>query len=718
MTLASRIISGLLAFLMFHSSAFGFDGNNGAENDNADGKTVTVTVAKDGGGDYATLEEARDYVRTLDKTKYSGIDIVVGAGEYAISETFTLTSEDSGTEDCPVRYIGEDGSVLTGGIRFSYSDFSPLGDGEVVKYFPEDVKDKLVQIDLKQFGFTPEEVKTMVKIGNNAPVSPLYCNGEKMTVARFPNDVPGTTDGWARIKYGHVEVDDSVELVNIKDYKDVVTTIEFDETYNKRVHSWHDIYDGLICGRFTYLWFLDNTFVKALCPEKPIMQVQYSACGYEPREGMIFYWYHIPEELDIPGEYYIDKDCVLYFYPPDGHEDAVFAMPHLNDNLITIDGAEYITIENLTVEACRGDGIHGETNHVTVKDCTIQSIVRNGVYLEGKNITVRDNIIHSTGMSGVRLIGGGEETLTHADNFVTNNYISDWSNVRGAFEYAIKASGCGLTVSHNEICHSVDWGIEIGGVDVLVEYNHIYDVARFEGDQAVIHVCTTFGGIVRYNYIHDAGFNDDYIDFMGIAGIDSDYPVGQVETYGNIVANVTGSGHLIPGSRIADVHDNLYISCRRGALNYTDQNYSNVLRGVSDGKCELEDYMTSDLWLERFPFLRDLITEVDTENLEELEDIDSLDPNYWFVPADSSVRNNYVYIDKANLADPGKGITNPYIYWELCAKFSEIAEPTNDEITVYSSKRNGHPDIEEALERAAGTINLPYGEFLKIGIEK
>lgn len=444
----------------------------------------------------------------------------------------------------------------------------------------------------------------------------------------------------------------------------------------------------------------------------------YFTGGYEPREGMVFFWYHIPEELDIPGEYYVDNDCILYYYPTDAHKTATYTMPTLDENIITFDGAEYITIDNLTIEASRGDGISGCGNNITIQNCTVQGVLRNGINLKNSTeITVQNNKVTSTGKSGISVCGGDEATFTRANNLIYNNYVSDWSTVRGLMEFGIHGCGCGVTISHNEVCHSVDWGIEVGGVDVLVEYNHIYDVARFEGDQAAIHVCTTFGGIVRYNYVHDAGFDDDHIDFMGIAGIDSDYPVGQVETYGNIVANVTGAGHLIPGSYIADVHDNLYISCRRGAVNYTDQNYTNILHGASNGSFELEDYMTSELWLERFPFLGELKTTLTDEEVEALDDtpVADLDPNYWFVTTGSSVKNNYVYIDKANLADPGKGLTKPYIYYELCAVFSEIVEPTSDEITVYSSKRQGHPDIKEALERAAGTINLPYEEFEKIG---
>ncbi len=714
MTLASKIISGLLAFLMFHSPAFGFGGNTGAENNKADGKTVTVTVAQDGSGDYATLEEARDYVRTLDKSKYDGINVVIGAGEYTLSEAFTLTAEDSGTETCPIRYIGDGDARIYGGVAFTAADFEPLGDGEVVQYFPEDVKDKLVQIDLKQFGF--EGSARDLTNARSSSKTFLYVNGSKMNEARFPNADTGTIDDYARVGAGSTL---DPEWTDPNEYSGDTTAdyyvIRYADEYEERVRSWHDIENVYVKGRFTFMWCSDDSTMSSLDPTEPVMNLHFMG-GYKPREGMIFYWYHIPEELDVPGEYYIDDDLILYYYPMEGHDTSTFSIPVLNDYLVSLDSVDYVTLDNLSLESSRGGGIIGTGNHITVQDSVVQSVLGAGIYLNGTHITIQNNTVKSIGTTAIKVRGGDEANIIHSENLIYNNYVEDWSNVKGLFEWGIQAMGCGMTVSHNELCNSADWGIEINGVDILVEYNHIYNASLFEDDQAVIHV-GGFGMIVRYNYVHDCGFVDEHTDYMGISGIDSDYHLGQTETYGNIVANVSGNGHLITNSDNANVHDNLYISCRKGAVKFTDQNYTNILRDVSSGSCELKDYMTGDLWIERFPFLGDIKATLTADEVEALDDtpVADLDPNYWFVPNGSSVKNNYVYIDKANLSDPGKGLTQPYLYYDLCKEFADIAEPTSEEITTYSSKRGGHPDIKEALEKAAGTINLPYEEFEKIG---
>ena len=112
-----------------------------------DGKLV-VYVAPNGKIDadgtkkapFATIEAARDAVRGIDKSHLDGITVLVKSGTYSITEPIVFTTEDSGTKDCPITYIGEEGATIVGGVALTAKDFSPAT-GDAVKYFPEDVKD-------------------------------------------------------------------------------------------------------------------------------------------------------------------------------------------------------------------------------------------------------------------------------------------------------------------------------------------------------------------------------------------------------------------------------------------------------------------------------------------------------------------------------------------------------------------------------------------------
>ena len=110
--LHTKIISGILSFIMMFSPIGFAKGNSGTKPK----ESVTVTVAADGSGDYTTLEAARDYVRTLDKSKYSEITVRIAEGSYYVEKTIEFTAKDGGEENCPIRYIG-DGKVEITGVR-------------------------------------------------------------------------------------------------------------------------------------------------------------------------------------------------------------------------------------------------------------------------------------------------------------------------------------------------------------------------------------------------------------------------------------------------------------------------------------------------------------------------------------------------------------------------------------------------------------------------
>jgi hypothetical protein len=56
---------------------------------------------------FATLEKARDTIRTLKSTSGlpdGGVTVFVRGGEYVLADTFTLTPQDSGDANKPVTY--------------------------------------------------------------------------------------------------------------------------------------------------------------------------------------------------------------------------------------------------------------------------------------------------------------------------------------------------------------------------------------------------------------------------------------------------------------------------------------------------------------------------------------------------------------------------------------------------------------------------------------
>lgn len=71
-----------------------------------------------------------------------------------------------------------------------------------------------------------------------------------------------------------------------------------------------------------------------------------------------FHFENIPEELDVEGEYFIDREnMLLYFYPPSGWGNKKRTLSILNGDMFSIVGATGITLENLVIEAGLKNGI-------------------------------------------------------------------------------------------------------------------------------------------------------------------------------------------------------------------------------------------------------------------------------------------------------------------------------------------------------------------------
>lgn len=77
---------------------------------------------------FSTLQQARDAIRVQKKAGHRGPwTVSVAAGFYSLKETFTLSPEDAGTPDAPIRYQGEEGTILSGGMRLTGWRLRPSG---------------------------------------------------------------------------------------------------------------------------------------------------------------------------------------------------------------------------------------------------------------------------------------------------------------------------------------------------------------------------------------------------------------------------------------------------------------------------------------------------------------------------------------------------------------------------------------------------------------
>jgi hypothetical protein len=147
-------------------------------------------------GPVRTLEQARDNARRLraSGSLATGVTVVVRAGVYPIVRTFSLDPRDSGTPESPTIYQAYPGEtvLLVGGPSVPAGAFKPVTDSRVLQRLDSAARGHVVQADLHALGIG-DVPGLPVKYQGAAAAPELFCNGRRMTLARWPNE------GWTTI---------------------------------------------------------------------------------------------------------------------------------------------------------------------------------------------------------------------------------------------------------------------------------------------------------------------------------------------------------------------------------------------------------------------------------------------------------------------------------------------------------------------------------------
>lgn len=225
------------------------------------------------------------------------ITVYFREGTYYLPETIAFTSDDSGEEGSDIVYMSYPGeqAVLSGGIRV-YPDWTPYRDGILQTPVPPG-------LDTDQ----------------------LFINGKRQVLARYPNYDP-------EAKYLNGYAADAISP--------------------ERVKRWADPKGGYIHALHEFLWGSlsyvitgkdangDLTYVGGWQTNRPA-----------PMHKEYRYVENIFEELDTPGEWFLDKRRhILYYYPPDGLDlhSAVVEVAGLK-NLVEMRGTSRSPVKNITL---------------------------------------------------------------------------------------------------------------------------------------------------------------------------------------------------------------------------------------------------------------------------------------------------------------------------------------------------------------------------------
>jgi len=509
---------------------------------------------------FATLEKARDAARAVRQASEPipfGITIYLRGGDYARSAVLALTSEDAGTAESPTvwRACPDETVRLLGGCRLG--EFQPVDDPDVTARLDEQARAHVRQVDLRKAGLS--SFGDLSSRGFGRPTTPSHCelfwNGQPMTLARWPNE--GQWEQIAGFPAEHAQGDD---------HGGKIGQLSAGFHYGgDRPNRWRDTSNVWVHGYWSWDWANSYERVAQLDREHRLIVTAPPHGQYGFRVGQRFHFLNVLEELDVPGEWFLDRAAgKLYFWPPadaaGGADGAEALLSLLDEPLVRLSDVSYLTLEGLTLEASRGNAVEirgGKQN--LLANCTIRNIGNWGVRIEGGAAHgVKDCSITNTGDGGVSLAGGDRQTLAPGSHFVENCYFQRQGRWSKCYVPAVLISGVGQRVSNCLIHDHPHCAILLGGNEHLIEFNEIHHIALETGDVGAIYTGRDWsfrGNRIRHNFIHHTGGVG-----MGSMGVYMDDCVSGTEVFGNVFYQVHWA-MFIGGGRDHRVENNVFVEC-------------------------------------------------------------------------------------------------------------------------------------------------------------
>jgi len=482
----------VLAIIFLSSSALAandyfVDASNG--NDAWSGTLAGPNAARTD-GPFASLERARDAIRALKAAgtfPLAGLTVWIRGGTLNRSSIFLLTSQDSGLPGAPVvwrRYRDE--QVRLTGAR-PITGFRPVTSSAVLNRLPAAAHTAVLEADLKAQGVaeygTLRSRGYLWQKGFNISALELFVNDHPLQLARYPNA------GYLRTAGG--------SSTNVFYYS------------GTRPSGWANAADRWVRG----YWGTDyaDSHEKIISLNTSTRSVTTAAVGaYGYKANARYYFYNVLEELDCPGEYYVDRvNGIVYLWPQEPADVSRAVVTMLEQPVIKLQGASNVVIRGLIIEATRGDGvlIEGGADN-TIGGCTIRNVGGVGAVIKGglRNSIVSCDI-YDVAENGV-LIDRGREHRVH------NCEIHHWGRWTASYHPAIQ---CGMfytafvddyshQVTHNYIHDAPNMAIQFFGSNHLIEYNLIHNVCGEISDQGAIYSIDRenrySNNIIRYNHIH------------------------------------------------------------------------------------------------------------------------------------------------------------------------------------------------------------------------
>ncbi|MDY4975950.1 MAG: right-handed parallel beta-helix repeat-containing protein, partial [Clostridia bacterium] len=464
------------------------------------GQGAVYYVATDGSDDnsgsidapFATIEKARDMIAAGELPE-GGATVYIRGGTYPVSNTISFTSQHSGQADKPIvyqAYPGEEVSFV-GGKTLDTSKMKKVTDEALLnRLVDQNAKEHLMSINLGEQGVEMTPLEPYGWGFSSYNPTEIYMNGTKLKEARWPNDDKSQN---------LIQTTPIMESDKKYNYAKQPIKLSYPDAENRSSKWTVKRGDAYVGGAIVALWATCDLRIDQLdAANKVVTTIDPSSYSLEPGAGWgqqyKIYFSNIFEEIDQPGESYLDRSSnILYFYPVGDTKNANMVVSTLNKTMLDISEASYLTFRGIHFKDSRSTLVSmSNVTNVRIEDGEISGSSQAGISMKNaKNSTITGCHIYNMAGSAIQLSGGDRANLTPSGNLIENNYFHNCSQRSGSYEsrYVINISGCvGEVIRHNEFDDLMRGAIGLqSSNDIIIEYNRITNSVQFVTDYGAIY---------------------------------------------------------------------------------------------------------------------------------------------------------------------------------------------------------------------------------------
>lgn len=551
----------------------------------------------------ATLTGARSRIREfnpLSGLPEGGTVVNFRGGNYYLNQMTVFDGLDSGQPGRPITYRsfpGEEARFM-GGLLLEPDDYmevtsddpawpriDPLARGQVLSM-------DLSPYELSDFG-EPNANQTSHQLVE------LSFNEEIMELGRWPND-------------GKHEVTRSPRGDDFFTY------------LGDRPERWANAPDPYVRGQFSTGYFSEIIPIREIDTTNRTIHLTENPSGRGAGHNKAWSAFNLLEEIDQPGEYYLDRaNQVLYFWPPSDvavGESLLSTYGAPGQHAFDIRGAAHLRFENLTFELFN-DRISRvwSSDQVIFDGCTFRNSGEIGLSISNStDLTIQNCQFEALGATGLLVASNGDRSqLLPANIQLLNNHFLGTGRWKTGLTYAPPvwvSQVCGLRIAHNRFENTKHVGLCIFNSNLTtVETNRFFRCATEADDCAAIYTVGWWGGlqgsVFRHNEFREISRTNlpGHYGGHGVRALYFDFGASGALTEGNIAYKVDDRVWLNNWARDVEYKNN--ITARSGPVYW-------AIDAPADRSCELlEDiapfnaHLPGSAWHEAFPHLRQIPTD-------------------------------------------------------------------------------------------------------------